>query len=130
MTAITGRVALGAAFLDEHDRDWWRADVENAIDLDKLSLASSEMCVLGQRCPLEMLAGYNRVQVDELTEDEDGDRYYALGLTLMRAAGDRRSLYQWATEHGFASTFGGTSGQWGELTDEWKRVFAERRSAA
>jgi hypothetical protein len=127
MTGITERVALGAAFLDEHDRPWWRADVENAIDLDKLSLASSEKCVLGQRCPLETLAGYNRVQVDELTEDADGgDRYYAFGHALMRAAGDPRPLFQWAVRHGFADG----SGQWSDLTAEWKRLLIERRSAA
>jgi hypothetical protein len=126
MTGITGRVALGAAFLDEYDRPWWRSDVENAIDLDKLSLASSEMCVLGQRCPLEMLAGYNRVLVAELTGDEDDDRYYAFGHALMRAADDRRSLYHWAIERGFTSE----SGQWNDLTGAWKRLIIERRSAA
>jgi hypothetical protein len=127
MSGITERVALGAAFLDEHDPDWWKADVDRAIDLDKLSLASSEMCVLGQRCPLEMLAAYNRVQVDELTEDADGgDRYYAFGLALMRAAGDPRSLFHWAIERGFADD----SGQWNDLTAAWKRVFIERRSVA
>lgn len=32
MSTIAERVAAGAAFLDERDPDWWRADVERAIN--------------------------------------------------------------------------------------------------
>ena len=54
LSTITERVAAGAAFLDQHDPEWWRADVEQAIDLDMLDLASTSHCVLGQRCPLDL----------------------------------------------------------------------------
>lgn len=120
MTTITERVAAGAAFLDEHDPEWWRE-----IDLDKLNLASSEVCVLGQRCPLEVLADFERVSVGELTEDDDIDRYYAYGEALMRATGDQGRVFGWAAELGFASEVG----TYGDLTAEWKRLIEARRSA-
>jgi hypothetical protein len=126
MTAtIAERVAAGAKFLDEHDPDWWKADVERAIDLDTLELADSRMCVLGQRCPLETLASYNRAQIADLSEDADIERYYAFGLALMRTTGDRRPLFYWAAGHGFTSEAGG----WAGLTAEWKRLIEARRSA-
>lgn len=120
MTIITERVAAGAAFLDEHDPEWWRE-----IDLGALDLADSRLCVLGQRCPLETLAGWNSVPVSELTKDDDTQRYYAFGYALMSAAGDPRPLLEWARERGFTSTLG----QWAALTAEWKRVITERRAA-
>ena len=49
MTTIAERVAAGAAFLDEHDPGWWRADVDRAIDLRVFEMAEPEHCVLGQR---------------------------------------------------------------------------------
>jgi hypothetical protein len=126
MNAIAERVAAGAAFLDEHDPDWWRADVERAIDLETLSLASSRTCVLGQRCPLETLAVYNSKPADELDEDDNDERYYAFGHALMSIDWDRRHLFYWAAEHGFNDP----SGEWDGLTAEWKRTITGRRSAS
>jgi hypothetical protein len=43
MTAITERVAAGAAFLDEQWPGWWQR-----IALDQLVLSDCSRCVLGQ----------------------------------------------------------------------------------
>jgi hypothetical protein len=137
MSTIAERVAAGAAFLDEHDPDWWRADVERAIDLDSLDLYDMASCVLGQRCPLETLAAYHGTTVEAVSEedayDEEEDTpydigsYYAYGLALERIAGDPRPLAVWATDHGFTQD---SSDDWDALTAEWKRVITERRAAS
>ena len=113
---IPERVAAGAAFLDEHDPDWWRADVERAIDLETLNLESSNNCILGQRCPLE---------------GHLPDRYMAYGSMLAGIRGNGFAVDAWARPLGFQAD--PDSDQWeGEydlLTVEWSRVIRERRSA-
>lgn len=50
MTAdVAERVAAGMELQDKLDPGWWRADVPNAIDLDRLTIRRSHDCVLGQR---------------------------------------------------------------------------------
>jgi hypothetical protein len=43
MSAITERVAAGAAFLDEQWPGWWQR-----VALDQLDLGSCKRCILGQ----------------------------------------------------------------------------------
>ena len=118
MSTIAERVAAGAAFLDEHDPDWWREDAERAIDLDALSLGSTTCCVLGQRCPLEIVA-----TLDPEHEDEDGPFWaYALVLSGMQ---DDSAVMEWATDHGFADI---PALRYPELTSRWIWVITERRT--
>lgn len=129
MTAtITERVTAGAAFLDEHDPDWWKADVERAIDLDELDLELSGTCVLGQRCPLDVLARHLECGVDELTALDHSDAYFAYVEQLSALDGDNLTL--WSRGHGFTlATHGDAPFAWEDLTAEWKRLIEARRSA-
>jgi hypothetical protein len=129
--AVTERVAAGAAFLDEHDPDWWRADVERAIDLETLDLTEAHACVLGQRCPLEVLAKALNVPVDELDAIDMGEGYDAYTKHLSGLSGSDR--VSWARDHGFTllgSDPDYRGSDWAVLTAEWKRVITERRSAS
>ena len=119
MATIAERVAAGAAFLDEHDPDWWRSDVERAIDLHGLSLGSVHDCILGQRCPLEVLA-----KVDPKDDEEGPFWAYALVLTGMDS---EDTVLEWATGYGFADI---PSLRYLDLTAEWKRVITARREAS
>lgn len=113
MATIAERVAAGAAFLDRHDPDWWRPDVDRAIDLDRLDLEDTGSCILGQRCPLELLAEY---------ENDPDAGYFAYGYQLMPG----RTLFDCAGQHGFA----GNDDEYRDLTAEWRRVITGRRAAA
>lgn len=124
MADVTERVAAGAAWLDENDPDWWRPDVDRAIDLAMLDLAHSGRCVLGQRCPVETLADFLGAEPD----DDEGERYYAYLSSLGVDEG-------WAVARGFceaapAAVTAAGRGRWRLLTDEWKRVISERRAGA
>jgi hypothetical protein len=115
MSTIAERVARGAEFLDEHDPDWWRADVPNAIDLGTLDLSNGDECVLGQRCPLEqkeMSTGYN-VQIRKLS---------GAGQGVLEDV-----LDTWADDLGF--TIRAERGHWGALTAAWRELIEARRSA-
>lgn len=120
MSTIAERVAAGAAFLDEHDPEWWRADVERAIDLDKLKLSSPQKCILGQRCPLEARSLGNSPFEAFARQLSGLDRYHAIG--------------NWATAFGFESSLGLDGeipeGEYGNLTAEWVRVITARRAAS
>jgi hypothetical protein len=116
VSTIAERVAAGARFLDEHDPQWWRPDVERAIDLAKLDIEDPSVCVLGQRCPLESCWIY-------------GSPYagMAVQLTGDKSIGDEgKELWTWAVEFGFALDIEYPE----DLTDEWRRVITERRSAS
>ena len=125
MTSTAERVTKGAQFLDERDPDWWREDVPNAIDLDELELDRTDACVLGQRCPLEVLAAWN-----PSGEMWNAERYMAYATHLSGLSGDWR--IRWACEHGF--TLGGPLGaereEWDALTDIWRVLILERRKLA
>lgn len=108
MSTIAERVAAGAAFLDEHDPEWWRPDVERAIDLDRLDLAMENVRVLGQRCPVEA-----------------NDPYIKFGA-ILSGLWNGWDIDRWATQYGFQA--GGAN--YDDLTAEWKRVITERRSAS
>ena len=132
MTAIAGRVAKGAAFLDEHDPGWWRPDVDGAIDLDILDLDDPAHCVLGQRCPITVLAAY----CDLSPADEDGLSYeawrsytaYAEVLSGITAdAANFPGLAAWGDAHGFSNSAGWAA--YPDLTAAWKRVIQQRRTA-
>jgi hypothetical protein len=129
MTTIAERVAKGAQFLDQHDPEWWRADVDRAIDLNRLHLSSAQRCILGQRCPLETL---NAV----------GESPY-LSMAMRLSGQERRYLIaDWASERGFEvsgdlldlssddDTDEATDEEYAALTAEWRRVITERRTAA
>lgn len=121
MTSAAERVAAGAAFLDEHDPDWWRAGVERAIDLDRLRMNDGRACILGQRCPLEMGDGCGP------------SRYFIYASSLSgipMPPGDpwahEDELDLWAGDYGFTLI---QLGDWADLTAEWARVIRERREA-
>lgn len=118
MTAATiaERVAAGTAFLDEHDPEWWRADVERAIDLDGLDLGTGSRCILGQRCPLETVAPFSE-QASALSGIEWRDETSG-------------ALYEWASAHGFDFDLNADESEYDALTAEWKRLITERRSAS
>lgn len=130
MSTITGRVAAGAAFLDEHDPEWWRADAERAIDLDRLNLNYGDSCILGQRCPMETLRFHLGYEPDE--EDDDYEfKYvaYAGEISGLPTTGVRDALEAWAVSHGFNKPFGNDKAEYTDLTAEWRRVIEMRRSA-
>lgn len=116
MTAtIAERVAAGAAFLDVNDPEWWRADVERAIDLAVLAMSSGERCILGQRCPLSAVPAITR--------------YTAFASKLSGIpAGSWASLDDWAADVGF-NVPDDLEITWDGLAAEWARVIRERRSA-
>jgi hypothetical protein len=129
MTTITERVAAGAAFLDEHDPDWWKAGVERAIDLDSLDLAETSRCVLGQRCPLEVLSSYIGHPVEWL-DDHDRDHGYDAYLRYLCKLPSSFERLDWAAARGFITEDDeDEADSWDDLTAEWRRVIAERRSA-
>jgi hypothetical protein len=113
MSTIAERVAAGAAFLDEHDPDWWRADVERAIDLGTLAMWRGDCCVLGQRCPIETM----------------DTRYIAYARQLSGFRDDNSALLRWAQGLGFYAAEA-KHGSWDLLTAEWKRVITGRRAAS
>jgi hypothetical protein len=132
MSGITERVALGAAFLDEHDEPWWRDDVDRAIDLDDLDLKRTDLCVLGQRCPLETLAAAVNADPDELCGLDFGEAFYVNASRLAQLLppldpfGDRATLTEWAIPYGFVAAH---PAEYPDLTAEWARVIRERRAA-
>jgi hypothetical protein len=125
MTTIDEAVPAGAEFLDIHDPDWWRPDVPNAIDLDTLRLADSRVCVLGQRCPLETLAGYSVATGHDM---RPVDRYWALASAFSGL--DGWSLDAWARQHGFSIAAEPDDGAWDDLTLAWWVLINERRKLA
>lgn len=131
MTAtIIDRVAAGAAFLDEHDPDWWRADVERAIDLDRLDLSQTDRCVLGQRCPLEVLARRIACRSDDLGDSDFAQAYDAYARHLSGLPVNGYVSSPWAAGLGFVAIFSDDDpGEFPALTAEWARVIRERRSA-
>jgi hypothetical protein len=118
-------VEAGAAFLDDYDRGWWRADDGRAIDLGALDLSSGSNCVLGQRCPLEIRAN-----------DQLDTPYYAWAKVIL-GTGIDRAVDMWAAERGFqvfpyiegVREGDGEDDEYDALTAEWKRVIEARRSS-
>ena len=127
MTSVTGRVAAGAAFLDEHDPGWWRADVERAIDLDKLDLSLGDRCILGQRCPVEAIVSY--LGTTDLDADDLEHGYAAYAEELAGRFGDHTAMEAWAVKHGFNRPYGSGKAGYLDLTAEWRRVIEARRAA-
>ena len=125
---IAERVAAGAAYLDEHDPEWWRADVERAINLGKLDMATGDVCVLGQRCPLETLERYLGYAIEDDDEREFG--YHAYATRLNGGFSDREDMETWAVAHGFNRPFGNLPSEYDDLTAEWKRVITDRRATS
>ena len=114
MSTVAERVAAGA-YLDEHDPEWWRPDVERAIDLDTLNLESSNNCVLGQRCPVE----------------NADDEYLAYASYLAEIPEDRPfTIDNWAVPLGFQADPHAFKTEYKALTAEWTRVITERRAAS
>jgi hypothetical protein len=121
---IAERVAAGAAFLDEHDPDWWREDADQAVDLGALNLAHGDRCILGQRCPAEVLARYTAGDAGEADPD---DRYFAYASHLRDLALDGDET-DWTSAHGFALP--AFENGWPELTAAWIALIAGRRESA
>jgi hypothetical protein len=126
--AVAERVAAGAAFLDEHE--WWRTDVENAIDLDALHLSSADRCILGQRCPVPVLAafiGADPAASDDWDTVDWNQAYRACATDLHGEFLTLGTLHAWAASCGFNANDGS---EWKPLHREWTRVITERRAAA
>lgn len=123
MTNITERVILGAEFLDQSDPGWWREDVPRAIDLDTLKLSDACSCVLGQRCPLEILNAHRTVEWS-------AHPYEAYVAVLAESAGTD-SIDEWASTHGFMAREGAIdSPEWATLTHAWSDLITKRRKDA
>lgn len=127
MSTITERVALGEAFMNENDPPWWREDTDRAISLDALDLSETDRCVLGQRCPLEVLAARVRRDVGDLAPDDFGAAYLAYAQHLSGLKG--WEFLEWASALGFIAPDDDRAA-WEDLTAEWKSVIRERREAA
>ena len=135
MSTVAERVAAGAAFLDEHDPDWWKPDTGRAINVKQLDLAEPEQCVLGQRCPVAILAEYCLLDLAELSPDDvdelwsqEGYRAYTAYAQALSGFKDWAEIVVWADRHGFSNSAGWDG--YPDLTAEWKRVITERRSAS
>jgi hypothetical protein len=126
-TAEADKVAAGEACMDENDPGWWRADVERAIDLDTLDLRTTDRCILGQRCPVEVLAAHTGADPGDLSDDDRGEAYLAYAVHLSGLSGPQ--FVQWVTGHGFSASGADRKG-WDRLTAEWRRGIIERRAAA
>jgi hypothetical protein len=135
MTTITERVAAGAAFLNEHDPEWWRADVEQAIDLDRLDMGEGDSCILGQRCPISTLANFLGIDPDGIEQDERDMSYAAMAGHFGAPVRQNGTFTdEWGEDLGFQAALS-LSGRrdprdYDALTAEWKRVITERREAA
>ena len=128
MNTIAERVAAGTAFLDQHDPDWWKAGVERAIDLATLDLDEPALCILGQRCPVGVLAEY--CNLDPADEDElsaEWWRAYTAYAIELSHIPDFCALAEWGDRHGFSNSFSWDT--YLDLTAEWYRVITERRAA-
>ena len=127
-------VALGMAFFDETDPGWWREDIDRPIDLASLDLASTELCILGQRCPLEVLAAYGSEPVHRRRRAkesrENGFFAYAHVLSGVAVGPDGPEvafdrLIDWAIERGFTAR---TEAEFKPLAAEWSQRIRERRA--
>lgn len=120
MSTIAERVAAGVKFLDEHDPDWWRADIEHPVNLWELSLSNPRRCILGQRCPREKRG------------DNFDSPYVEMARSLSGIPAGSEDLLPWAAALGFEASLtsiGVSVTEYETLTAEWKRVIAERRAA-
>jgi hypothetical protein len=98
---IAGRVAKGAAFLDEREPGWWQR-----IDLDTLDLMAPCLCVLGQLAT-------------SLPEPTWGGICVHFGLEPWR---------QQVDDLGFNTAGAGTPLQYANLTAVWRRLIEARRA--
>lgn len=134
MSGVAERVAAGAAFLDEHEPGWWRADDKRAIDLDMLDMGTGDVCILGQRCPVETLRVY--LGFPPMDEEDREFAYMAYAEQLSGSPrGDRYPLDLWAVAHGFNRPFDvcnpdAMSREYAALTAEWKRLITSRRKTS
>jgi hypothetical protein len=122
-TAYAEAVDRGVAFLDEHVPGWWRVDAPRPINLIALDMRATTRCVLGQACPLEVLADYRR------NGDEAASPYWAYARVLSRIP-DGDKVASWAVEHGFSLLHSVLDDGWSALTDEWFTRIADRREQA
>ena len=122
-------LAAGAAFLDQHDPHWWRLlDTERAIDLGTLELSDPAHCVLGQRCPISVLADFCYLSpFDEDLSHEWWRAYTAYARVLSGLADDHLALVRWGDAHGFSNSVSRAS--YPGLTAEWLRVITKRQEA-
>ena len=132
MATVAERVARGAALLDDKDPGWWRDEGERAIRLGNLEMAEPEHCVLGQRCPVTVLAAFCHLSPgdeDELSalSAQWWRAYTAYAIELSGLDYDSEpSLDRWGRYHGFS---GSIFDEYPGLTAEWIRVITGRRSA-
>jgi hypothetical protein len=130
VATVSDRVAAGAAFLDEHDPEWWRAGGRRSIDLEAIDLESPHLCVLGQWCPVEWIADSG------FTTRYDAAAERLSGLSGMDEIDqDVHQVDRWAMPLGFQAEaddddFDAADIEFKELTAEWRRVIEARRAEA
>jgi hypothetical protein len=109
---IAERVAKGAALLDEKRPGW-----DAAIDLAVLDLESCRLCVIGQLFG----AAYEMAWAGRWP---DGGWLgpFSYGVDALGLGPSLRAE--------FAHGFDGRSGEYADLTAEWRRLIAARRLAA
>lgn len=128
MSTVTELVAAGAALMDEADPGWWREDVDRAIDLARLNMEYGDRCILGQRCPLEVLTAF--IGTAPRDEDDNELKYHAYAGKLMGSARRDVNLEDWAVAHAFNKPFRAEGMEYTALAAEWTLVISARREAA
>lgn len=124
--SVADRVDAGWDVMERAEPGWWRSDAPDPVDLDSLDLAHPSRCVLGQKCPLEVLAAFAG---PENRGRDDPDLFAAYVRELSGASRDEFiAAGEWAHDRGFTLLSG--HGGWHDLTDEWKRRIAGARAQA
>lgn len=124
---IRAAVDLGWEFMERHNPGWWREDAQQPVNLLELDLADPRHCVLGQTCPLEVLACYVPRAYERAYP------YFAYRAVLSGCCSEPERHY-WAAQHGFAFPAGysqdedGTD-EWAQLTGEWLKRIKDAREA-
>lgn len=110
MSGVTGRVARGAALLDQHRPGWWRQ-----VDLARLDARRDDYLDV-----LSQLYGHLEAGAGALYEEATGAAWSPIPPTN-----------QWAVDHGFDidSPVWDVIGAYAELADQWHAEIVERRQA-
>jgi hypothetical protein len=117
---IETRVAQGVALLDEKLPGW-----VNRIDLDKLDLASTCDCILGQE-----FKGHPDVDMEDDGNDEGWPTAspFDIGVRELFVAAQFTNPEHAARSHGFNASSPSLPGEFAALTAGWKRVVLARRA--
>jgi hypothetical protein len=104
---LAERVERGVALLDREMPDWWRADREDPIDLDRLDMGEPGWCVFGQL--------------------ENPGKNCAYVTMARRVFGSEQAAGEAAIDHGVYAV---RDVDYPILTDLWREVIEKRRADA